>query len=82
MPSDVQQSSKEHWWRPSEAAILAVGCVSPILKDVHSADPSKPPLDFESLLHSIYHLDLSQSAAQYPFLIGRALWAVSRSDAI
>ncbi|KAK9862534.1 hypothetical protein WJX84_000998 [Apatococcus fuscideae] len=74
----LKQSSQEHWWRPREAAILAIGCVSPILKDLHSADPSSCPFDFQALLDSIQQMDLSQSALHYPFLIGRALWAVSR----
>lgn len=82
MRSDMQQSSQEHWWRPREAAILAIGCVSPILKDLLSADPAQLPLDLPALLDSIRILDLSQSTSDYPFLIGRALWAVSRSYSI
>ena len=81
MRGDMQQSSQEHWWRPREAAILAIGCVSPILRDL-SADPAEPPLDLPALLDSIRTLDLSQSTDHYPFLIGRALWAVSRCESI
>ena len=78
----AQQTGDSMWWRPREAALLAVGTMNEVvLSSLERAqEKCKPaPFDIAAFMKTVIENDLHEStAASAPFLRGRALWVTAR----
>ncbi|KAK9839772.1 hypothetical protein WJX81_000471 [Elliptochloris bilobata] len=71
----VKAAGDAWWWRPREAALLAVGgCAEPLLA---AAGTAGARFDLRGFLASVAAEDLGRPGVE-PFLVGRALWLASR----
>ena len=78
----AQQTGDSMWWRPREAALLAVGTMNEVVLSSLERAQEKgkpPPFDIAAFMKTVIENDLHEStAASAPFLRGRALWVTAR----
>lgn len=84
----MQAAGDAGWWRPREAALLAVGTCAEVLLAARGAAAagfaqpgSAAHFDLDGLLASVAAEDLGQPGSP-PFLVGRALWLAARCASV
>lgn len=72
----LQAAGNALWWRPREAALLAVGaCAEPLLA---AAGSKGACFDLRGLLTSAAAMDLQPTPGVPPLLVARGLWLAAR----
>eukprot|EP00271_Cylindrocystis_brebissonii_P017723 TRINITY_DN471_c0_g1_i1.p1 TRINITY_DN471_c0_g1~~TRINITY_DN471_c0_g1_i1.p1 ORF type:complete len:1065 (+),score=246.85 TRINITY_DN471_c0_g1_i1:95-3289(+) len=80
----LKSDGRSHWWKLREATILAVGTVADSLESNDEEESGGPDAEWRSILDPVQFVekvlleDTSASATSWPFLQGRAFWAVAK----